>query len=400
MAYKRISPAPVIEGGTGQSTLTAHGVLLGNGTSGITQLSVASTGQTLMGSTGADPAFTGSPSFSGSVTAGTGLTVTTGGASITGNSTINGGTVGIGSDNANNTISIGTASAAGRTINIGNTTGTSGISELVGTGNFSLDGAASSTYAIGASTTTGTITIGGTAQTGTITLGSSSGTNTVAIGAGTGATTVNIATGATNAKTVSIATGAVANTVTIGSTSGAASLNLKSGSGNIISNSGFTVDSSGRNYNTTQPAFSAYLSSATSNNVTGDGTGYSIIFDQTIYNVGTSYNTGTGVFTAPIAGLYYFNLAIMAKNIGSHDTLQLQINTATQSFQGSYCNPSTMKANGNFLQVNMAQLIKLSASDTVSFAIVVAGSTKTVGINGGGALPSQQFTYVSGCLIA
>lgn len=78
MAYHLKSPLPVVEGGTGQITLTNHGVLLGAGTTGITQLAAASTGQTLMGSTGADPSFTGSPSFSGSVTAGTSITASLG----------------------------------------------------------------------------------------------------------------------------------------------------------------------------------------------------------------------------------------------------------------------------------------------------------------------------------
>ena len=72
------NPAEVAKGGTGQSTLTIHGVLIGNSTSGITQLAAAATGATLMGSTGADPAFTGSPSFSGSVTAGTTITASSG----------------------------------------------------------------------------------------------------------------------------------------------------------------------------------------------------------------------------------------------------------------------------------------------------------------------------------
>lgn len=55
MAYKRISPQPVDEGGTGASTLTDHGVLVGSGTSAITPLSAATNGQLLIGSTGADP---------------------------------------------------------------------------------------------------------------------------------------------------------------------------------------------------------------------------------------------------------------------------------------------------------------------------------------------------------
>ena len=89
------------------------------------------------------------------------------------------------------TTSINITGAA--TTSIGNTTGASGIVEQVGTGNFSLDGAASSTFTFAPSITTGTITMGGTAQTGTTTLGSSSGTNTFNIANGTGATTLNLA---------------------------------------------------------------------------------------------------------------------------------------------------------------------------------------------------------------
>lgn len=42
-------------GGTGATTLTAHGVLLGEGTSAVTPTAVGTTGQLLQGSTGADP---------------------------------------------------------------------------------------------------------------------------------------------------------------------------------------------------------------------------------------------------------------------------------------------------------------------------------------------------------
>ena len=129
------------------------------------------------------------------------------------------------------TVNIGTG-AIDNVITIGSVTGAASLALKVGTGNFSLDGSATSTYAIGASTTTGTITIGGTAQTGNIVLGSSSGTNAVNIGDGTGATTVNIAAGAGSAKAVNIGTGAVANVITIGSISGAAGISELVGTGN------------------------------------------------------------------------------------------------------------------------------------------------------------------------
>lgn len=47
----------VSEGGTGLATLTDHGVLVGSGAADITPLAVGTTGQLLVGATGADPAW-------------------------------------------------------------------------------------------------------------------------------------------------------------------------------------------------------------------------------------------------------------------------------------------------------------------------------------------------------
>jgi hypothetical protein len=51
------APVTVPQGGTGVATLTAHGVLLGEGTGNIVPTSVGATGTLLQGATGADPAF-------------------------------------------------------------------------------------------------------------------------------------------------------------------------------------------------------------------------------------------------------------------------------------------------------------------------------------------------------
>jgi hypothetical protein len=60
------------------SGLTAHGVLVGEGNSAIAATAVGATGTLLAGTTGADPSFTASPSVTGSITAGTTLTATLG----------------------------------------------------------------------------------------------------------------------------------------------------------------------------------------------------------------------------------------------------------------------------------------------------------------------------------
>lgn len=67
--------AVVAGGGTGATTLTAHGVLLGEGTSAVVATTAGTNGQVLLGSTGADPAF-------GTLTSTTGVTFTGGAASL------------------------------------------------------------------------------------------------------------------------------------------------------------------------------------------------------------------------------------------------------------------------------------------------------------------------------
>jgi len=72
---------PLALGGTASFDLTGttdHAVQVGDATGSLDSLAVGATGETLMGSTGADPGWTGSPSFSGTATAATGLTATSG----------------------------------------------------------------------------------------------------------------------------------------------------------------------------------------------------------------------------------------------------------------------------------------------------------------------------------
>lgn len=351
--------------------------------------------------------------------------------------TANGGVVNLGTDNAANAVNIGVGttaraihigdSAAAHVITIGSVTGAASITERVGTGNYSLDGNLASTYTIGASTTTGTYTLGGTAQTGTITLGSSSGTNIIAIGAGAGATTlnlvdaqtagavnvgagmttgtitiggtglqtgtitigggtgaqiVNLGTGGTGVKTVNVGTGAVANVVTVGTVTGASSLALKSGSGNIIMNAGLTIDSTGRNYNTVQPAFFAYVT-ATTAAVTGDGTGYVVIFGTSVYNQGTSYSTSTGIFTAPISGRYLFTAGVTSQTFGTTSQLDLIfLTTGTTIIPSSIAPTGNNLGGNNYVTQSFSTFANMGAGDTAKVELAGYNGTKTIKVIG------------------
>ena len=62
-----LSPIPVANGGTGQTTLTNHGLLVGAGTSAITQLAAASSGTFLVGQgTSNDPIWSYTPTLGSS----------------------------------------------------------------------------------------------------------------------------------------------------------------------------------------------------------------------------------------------------------------------------------------------------------------------------------------------
>lgn len=96
------TPLTVANGGTGDTTLTANGLLLGNGTSAITSVPVGTNGQLLIGATGAAPAFA-TLTLSGGLTQTPGanaltltappITITGSGVTVTGSPVSLGGTV-------------------------------------------------------------------------------------------------------------------------------------------------------------------------------------------------------------------------------------------------------------------------------------------------------------------
>lgn len=101
MAYKRISPQPVIEGGTGAQTFTLDGVLIGNTTGAITTTAAGTTGQVLTGVTGSPPTFQAPAASSITITGDTG-------GGLTGNSfTFTGGTTGLVFNGAGSTETLG-----------------------------------------------------------------------------------------------------------------------------------------------------------------------------------------------------------------------------------------------------------------------------------------------------
>jgi hypothetical protein len=72
MSYKQQAPLPVNEGGTGDLTLTSHGVIVAENTSAFVAITPGTNGQVLLGSTGANPVFNTLTSSDGTISFTTG----------------------------------------------------------------------------------------------------------------------------------------------------------------------------------------------------------------------------------------------------------------------------------------------------------------------------------------
>jgi len=322
----------------------------------------------------------GSLEVTGLLTGDAGATLNSGGTAIN-----------IGTDAHTDAINIGTVGA--RVITIGNVTGAAGLVEHIGTGNYVLNGAATSTYTVGAATTTGTYTLGGTAQTGTITLGSSSGTNIVAIGAGAGATTVNVAGGAA-ANVVNVAAGNGGTTVGIAAGTGGNTVSINNGANTVANVTNINSGASGANSTVsimngagTAGAQLVNISSgatavnSTVNVLNGNATAGTLafnLFGSAAATTAGTVNIGTGAaahvlnFGSSSAGNITSTIAVGSTYaiVGTGGTINIGIDAANTIAIG----------NGAF-----ASVVALGSATGGATTTIKAGATGSFSLNGGAA---------------
>lgn len=94
--------------------------------------------------------------------------------------------------------------------------------------------------------------------------------------------------------------------------------NILSADGTVtITNSSNGIDLSAPGSSVGDSAFAAYVETQV-NNVTGDGTVYTIIYDTEWFDLNNDFDLTTGIFTVPFDGIYQFNVSFdVSRGAGS-----------------------------------------------------------------------------------
>lgn len=153
---------------------------------------------------------------------------------------------------------------------------------------------------------------------------------------------------------------------TTGTFSGAVNLGTIKDAGNNAT--AMTIDSSGRILTPARPSFSAYRTAGS-----GSGTTGVIVFNNEDHDVGSCYNTSDGKFTAPIAGIYAFQVIGFYCSDASASAC-----TPASYFSYMYKNTTDMagvvaihydyfNTGAAYPAVNMSITLQLAASDTIYF---------------------------------
>jgi len=145
-------------------------------------------------------------------------------------------------------------------------------------------------------------------------------------------------------------------------------------SGNV----GLQIDSAGH---VTHPITCAFLAQQTGtvSNETGDNTTYTAAFNSEITDRNADYNNSNDTFTAPVTGLYLFNVTVALLQLDStHDQIKFYINSSNRSRFLYHGHGGNLREQNNGLFLNSSAIVDMDANDTADIKVQVYGDNKTI----------------------
>lgn len=144
------------------------------------------------------------------------------------------------------------------------------------------------------------------------------------------------------------------------------------------------------------PAFLATKSSSSSN-VTGDGTLYTVVCDTEVYDRGSDYNSGTGVYTASVTGVHRFDVAVCLTGLTTgHTKVELILTTSNRTHVLAQLGGVAVADSGGVLLICGSRSVDMDAADTATLQVRVSNGSKVVGVFGQAA--SAIYTSFTGRL--
>ena len=147
--------------------------------------------------------------------------------------------------------------------------------------------------------------------------------------------------------------------VTITDTTTTVSNNLAA---NTIKHTGgttaMTIDSAGRILKPAIPRFSARMTGSGMSSNSESWT--TMVFDNTLVNNGSCYDTSTGEFTAPIAGDYWFSTHVLQGSSSPAYGVLKWLKYGSTNYTGNKCYSSTYDS-----WMSLSVILTLAANDTL-----------------------------------
>jgi len=126
-----------------------------------------------------------------------------------------------------------------------------------------------------------------------------------------------------------------------------------------------------------QSAFSA--TSGNDANKTGDGTTFTVEYDNERYDVNSDYNTTNYTFTAPVTGKYLFTTICSVENLSSHERNRWVMNTSNKAYYMDV-HGDNLQNSASSVNLPFSMVTDMDANDTCTITVQVSGGSKVVDI--------------------